>query len=122
MDEIIPTYFPDKKNNSVVLVPEPIRNVWDKVVNQGISMKQAMLEEGYTERSASSGLVARTEGWQLLVEQCMSDQTLLSEHKKVLLQDDDLTNKMRAVETAYKIKKKYDEEQDKDIQVNIIFN
>ena len=70
------------------------------------SIKQAMIDEGYSESYAKSGLFQKTKGWGELTESFLPDEELAKTHRE-LLRNQNWRARDSALEMAYKLKKKY---------------
>jgi len=91
------------------------------MVENGGNVSKAMEQAGYSSATAKTPQkLTDSEGFVIALEEEMPDSLLLSEHKKVLLQNTDLTNKMKAIVEGYKLKKKYPTEV--PTGTNITFN
>ena len=122
----MPEYIVDKNGTkklkqSFTRIPKHIRNTFKQVTEEGESIQKSMIANGYSKNSAQKVAVTQTKAWSVLLEQYLPDESLAQAHNAVLIQSKDLTNKMRAVDLAYKLKKRYDDTPDRDITVNIIF-
>ena len=103
--------------------PRVVKVFHDVVVN-GERITTAMRANGWADGTANSPKkLTTTRDWQELLATYVPDDLLAREHNKVLVQDRDLSNKMRAVETGYKLKGKLSsgEGVDNDIKIAIVF-
>ncbi len=92
-----------------------LKNLSENVGSIGKAMKKA----GYSESTCKTPQrLTESKGWKELLDENLSELSLTQEHKKVLLQDKDLGNKMKAVDIGYKLRKKYDDKG--DININLI--
>jgi len=92
-----------------------------KMVENGGNASKAMESVGYSKNTAKTPQkLTESKGWQELVEQHLSDKDLTREHRKVLLQDKDLGNKLKAVDMGYKLKDKYKEKEGNTINIPIL--
>jgi len=91
-----------------------------KKVCKGMSIKGAMLEEGYSKSTAcNSTKLTSTQGWKYLMEKHLSDEKLAQVHDEGLkatktyksgeetITDPDYAVRHKYLDTAYKIKNKY---------------
>ena len=114
--------------NTVPLKDSPRRirakKVLDKIIEtEGkISMNKAMIEAGYSKSTAHNPqYLVKSQVWKDLLEEFLPDDLLLRKHKELLNKLDDKgeadTNATaRALDLAYKIKNKY--QQTTNLQIN----
>ena len=51
--------------------------------NRGVSIKQAMLDKGYSESYANSGQIKKTRSWNILMSDVLNDEFLMKEHMEL---------------------------------------
>lgn len=86
--------------------PKPAK-VLQNMFENGCSMKQAMIDAGYSEAYAHNpDKFRRTATFQELLKENLPDWLLTEKHLE-LLGDEDSAIRLRAIQEAYKIKDKY---------------
>lgn len=104
------------------------------IENPSLTMKEAMLEVGYSENTAIAPQnVTESKGWAELMEKYLPDEDVLKTHKAGLnatkifsshtepdKEVPDHPTRLKAVELAYKIKKKTDESPKVNIVIPIL--
>ena len=110
------------KKPSFQRVPEHVRKVFEDVTENGKSVSGAMVDHGYAQHTANRLSIKNTKSWQYLLDTRLSDDALSSAHSDILTQTKDLTNRMRAVDLGYKLKRKYEDTEQGSVEVNITFN
>lgn len=99
---------PKKKKNTPTSRQQKVFN--EIVENRG-SMKQAMIKAGYSPKYAKNPKQFReTASWQELLEENLPDWLLTEKHLE-LINDKDKSVALRAVQEAYKIKNRYEPEE-----------
>ena len=100
--------MPTIKGQKYNIEPKPkIKQVFDKVIENGGTMRQAMLEEGYAENSANNPIkLTNTKSWQKLLDKHLPDNKLTEKHNQ-LLNSEKEEIAIKALDLGYKIKNKF---------------
>lgn len=80
--------MPAVKGQKYNIEPKPrIKKVFDKVVEKGIAVSKAMVEEGYSVETAKAPTkLTKTKSWLQLLEKHLPDDLLAQKHKELLNQ------------------------------------
>lgn len=85
------------------------KKAFKEMVGKGRNKGDALRKAGYSEAVATQPQkVTKSKGWQQLMDEHLSDDLLADVHKKGL-KDEDANTRHRYLDTAYKVKKKYDQ-------------
>lgn len=72
------------------------------------SVKEAIMDAGYSESYAENGSLLKTKTWEDLMEEYLPDESLAKVHKELLNNEEHWKARDNALDKAYKLKKRYD--------------